>query len=146
MRRECREHFPCHRGLAIPTCIMACLYCTCCDACHDHLLVVSFEVSGWGNCYYWHMCNPQFYVSGKRPMGVTAALHIKQLYFNHKDTFMSKVLKLGMEQRHCLWYILSFHSEVSPTHFDVHTFSDKLLIRLISNLVDALILGHYRLA
>ena len=23
MRRECRERFPCHRGLAIPTCITA---------------------------------------------------------------------------------------------------------------------------
>ena len=38
MRRECREHFPRHRGLAIPTCI------TACDAYQDRLLTVSFEV------------------------------------------------------------------------------------------------------
>ena len=35
MRRECRERFPCHRGLAIPTCITASAWRTCRDACRD---------------------------------------------------------------------------------------------------------------
>ena len=35
MRRECGERFPRHRGLAIPTCIMARASRTCRDACRD---------------------------------------------------------------------------------------------------------------
>ena len=35
MRRECRERFPRHRGLAIPTCITARAWRTCRDACRD---------------------------------------------------------------------------------------------------------------
>ena len=35
MRRECRERFPRHHGLAIPTCIMARAWRTCRDACRD---------------------------------------------------------------------------------------------------------------
>ena len=46
MHRECRERFPRHRGLAIPTCIMARVWRTCRDACRDRLLAVSFEVGG----------------------------------------------------------------------------------------------------
>ena len=42
MRRECRERFPRHRGLAIPTCIAA-------RACRDRKLPVSFEVGGGEN-------------------------------------------------------------------------------------------------
>ena len=49
MRRECRERFPRHRGLAIPTCITARAWRTCRGACRDRLLVVSFEVGGWEN-------------------------------------------------------------------------------------------------
>ena len=49
MHRECRERFPRHRGLAIPTCIMARARRTCRDACRDRLLAVSFEVGGGGN-------------------------------------------------------------------------------------------------
>ena len=49
MRRECRERFPCHRGLAIPTCITARAWRTCRDACRDRWLVVSFEVGGGKN-------------------------------------------------------------------------------------------------
>ena len=46
MRRECRERFPRHRGLAIPTCITARAWRTCRDACRDRWLAVSFEVGG----------------------------------------------------------------------------------------------------
>ena len=46
MRRECRERLPRHRGLAIPTCITA------------------------RPRHSWRMGNPQFYVSGKGPMGM----------------------------------------------------------------------------
>ena len=35
MSRECRERFPRHRGLAIPTCITARAWRTCRDACRD---------------------------------------------------------------------------------------------------------------
>ena len=41
MRRECRESFPCHRGLVIPSCITTCAWRTCHDACRDHWLTVS---------------------------------------------------------------------------------------------------------
>ena len=50
MRRECRERFQCHRGIAVPTCITA---------------------------RYRHsrrMRNPRFYVSGKRPLYWTRRL------------------------------------------------------------------------
>ena len=49
MRRECREHFPHHRGLAIPTCITARASRTCRDACWYRYLAVSFEVGGGEN-------------------------------------------------------------------------------------------------
>ena len=35
MRRECREHFPRHRGLTIPACITARAWHTCRDVCRD---------------------------------------------------------------------------------------------------------------
>ena len=49
MRRECRERFPHHRGLAIPTCITARAWPTCRDACRDCYLAVSFEIGGGEN-------------------------------------------------------------------------------------------------
>ena len=49
MHREYREHFPRHRGLAIPTCITARAWLTCCVACRDRKLAVSFDVGGWEN-------------------------------------------------------------------------------------------------
>ena len=49
MRRECRERFPRHSGLAIPTCITARASRTCRDACRDRLLALSFEVGGGEN-------------------------------------------------------------------------------------------------
>ena len=49
MRRECRERFPRHRRLAIPTCITARAWRTCRDACLDRWLAVSFEVGAGEN-------------------------------------------------------------------------------------------------
>ena len=46
MRRECRERFPRHCGLAIPTCITARAWCTCRDACRDRYLAISLEFGG----------------------------------------------------------------------------------------------------
>ena len=43
MRPESRECIPCHRGLAIPTCITALAWCTCRSACQDCYLAGSFE-------------------------------------------------------------------------------------------------------
>ena len=51
MHRECRERFLRHRGLAIPTCIMARASRTCSDACRDRRLVISFEVGGGKNVW-----------------------------------------------------------------------------------------------
>ena len=49
MRQECRERFPRHHGLAIPTCITARASRTCRDACRYRKLPVSFEVGGGEN-------------------------------------------------------------------------------------------------
>ena len=49
MRRECKERFPRHRGLAIPACITTRACCTCHDAYRGRWLAVSFEVGGGEN-------------------------------------------------------------------------------------------------
>ena len=49
MRQECRERFPRHNGLAIPTCITARAWRTSRYACRDRWLEISFEVGGGGN-------------------------------------------------------------------------------------------------
>ena len=63
MRREWRERFPRHHhGLAIPTCMPTCM---------PGSLTSGFFLSLWRGNRSWHsrrMHNPQFYVSGKRPM------------------------------------------------------------------------------
>ena len=74
MRRECRERFPRHRGLAIQTCITARAWRTCRDAWRGSL-TSGFLWSGWRGICSRHsrrMRIPQFYVSGKRPMGRVA--------------------------------------------------------------------------
>ena len=68
MRRECRERFPRHRGLAIPICITTRAWRTCHDACRD-LLTGGFLWSRWrgkGSRHSRRMRSPQFYVSGKQ--------------------------------------------------------------------------------
>ena len=65
MRRECSEPHQC--GLAIPTCIMARVWRTCRDACRDR----RWRGERWRGKRSRHskrMRNPQFYVSGTRPM------------------------------------------------------------------------------
>ena len=65
MRRECREHFPRHHGLAIPTCVTHVPWCM------PGLLTSGFLRSRWRGKRSQHsrrMRNLQFYVSGKRPM------------------------------------------------------------------------------
>ena len=71
MRRECRERFPRHRGLAIPACITARASRAWCMS---GSLTSGFLWSRWrekrsrpSRC----MRNLQFYVSGKWPMGWT---------------------------------------------------------------------------
>ena len=68
MRREYRECFRRHRGLAIPTCITARAWRTCRDACRDCWLAVSLEFGENLSRNSRRMRNPQFYVSGKRPI------------------------------------------------------------------------------
>ena len=71
MRRECRERFTRHHVLMISTCITARAWRTYRDTFRDRQLAVSFEVGGEENLFrhYRRMRNPQFYASGKRPMG-----------------------------------------------------------------------------
>ena len=49
MHRECRERFPCHRYLAIPTCITARAWRTYRDTYRDRYVAVCFEVAGGWN-------------------------------------------------------------------------------------------------
>ena len=49
MRRQCRERFPRHRGLAIQTCITARAWRTGHDAWRDRYLKFTFEVGGVEN-------------------------------------------------------------------------------------------------
>ena len=49
MHRECRERFPRHRELVIPTCITARAWRTCRDACRDQQLAVLLEIGGEEN-------------------------------------------------------------------------------------------------
>ena len=49
MRRECRERFPRHHGLAIPTCIMAHAWRTHRDACRDNWIAAPVEAVGREN-------------------------------------------------------------------------------------------------
>ena len=69
MCRECHERFPRHRGLAIPTCNTSCV--THMQWCMPWSLTSGFFWSRWRGKRSRHsrrMGNPQFYVSGKRPM------------------------------------------------------------------------------
>ena len=49
MCRKCRERFPHHRRLAVPTCITVRVWRTCRDACRDCSLETFFEVGGGEN-------------------------------------------------------------------------------------------------
>ena len=65
MHRECRERFPHHHGLTIPTCITHVPWCI------PGSLTGGFLWSRWRGKRSRHcrcMLNPQFYVTGKRPI------------------------------------------------------------------------------
>ena len=49
MRQECRERFPCRRGLTIPTYIMARAWRKRRDACRDRKLPISFDIGSREN-------------------------------------------------------------------------------------------------
>ena len=71
MRWEYRERFPSHRRLAIPTCITCMAHV---PWCMPRSLTVGFIWSRWRGKRSRHsrrMRNPQFCVSGKRPMVIT---------------------------------------------------------------------------
>ena len=70
MRRECREHFPHHRGYSLPDMHhgMRMMHV---PWCMPGSLTSCYLWNRWqGKCYrhYRRMRNPQFYVSGKRPI------------------------------------------------------------------------------
>ena len=102
MRRGCRERFPCHHGLAIPTCITARPWCTCCDYCQDRQL--------WSR--WWEKMFPTFLVHVR---GVTirwATIRYISWYTTHNtvhDTIQNqliyyqwKILKrCGMCHQYC---------------------------------------------
>ena len=65
--------FPCHRGLAIPTCFTARAWRTC-RCCMPGSLTSGFPWSQWRGKRSRHsrcMHNPRIYVSGKRQIGIT---------------------------------------------------------------------------
>ena len=70
MRRKCRERFPHHwlqRKLLVSDPLHASRHVRHASAI---MHVVNTNPWWWEKCsrHSWHMCNPQFYVSGKRPM------------------------------------------------------------------------------
>ena len=83
MRQECRERFPYHSGVAIPTCFPAVSHV---PGCMPGSLTSVFLWSRWRGQRSWHsrpMCNPQFYVSGKRPMVfIVTRYHTKNRHTN----------------------------------------------------------------
>ena len=79
-RRELRERFPRHHGLAIPTCITAHAWCM------PGSLTSRFLWSRWRRKRSRHsrlMRNPQFYVSGKRPMQLTTLSNFLSQHVDH---------------------------------------------------------------
>ena len=99
MRRECRERFPRHRGLAIPTCIMTRAWRTCHDACRDHQLAVYWRKTC--SRHSWRMRNPQFNVSGKRPMTTLYSGGILKCIFTVKTSYDSVDIWPYMFNWHC---------------------------------------------
>ena len=65
--RDAPERFLRHRELTISTCITARAWRLCREACRDRWLAISFEV-GKRSRHSWRLRNPQFCVSGKRPI------------------------------------------------------------------------------
>ena len=78
MHRECRERLPCHRGLAIPRHARAWSM--------PGLLTIGFLWSQWRGKRSRHsrcMHNPQFFVSGKRSIGLNQPGHHARTELSH---------------------------------------------------------------
>ena len=91
MRRECRERFPSHRGLAIPTCITARAWPHV-PWCMSGSLTSGFLWNRWRSKRSRHsrrMRNQKFYVSGKRPM----AAHVMSRWQFISNNILSSYLK-----------------------------------------------------
>ena len=87
----CRERFPCHRRLVIPTCITARALSM------PGSLTSGFFWSRWRGKRSWHsrrMRNPQFYVAGKRSILITLISDFKVLGLHMADfiTYFNFVL------------------------------------------------------
>ena len=76
MHRECRERFPHHRGLTIPTCIPCVTHV---PWCMPRSLTRGFLWNRWRGKRSRRMRNPQFYVYGKRPL-VELCLIIQEVW------------------------------------------------------------------
>ena len=82
MRRKFRKRFPRHRGLAIPTCITARAWRRCIPG----SLTSGFLWSRWRGKRSRHsrrIRNPQFYVSGNKPMKITPQTWLWQIQDKH---------------------------------------------------------------
>ena len=106
---KCRERFPRHRGLTIPTYITARASRTCRDACRDHREAVSFEVGGGenvpgnpGSCairnFTYLVRGPWYlfhYVSDLHIRSVALLLHCKVPQYLHAN-YYSDARKIDM--------------------------------------------------
>ena len=99
MDRECRERFPCHRGLATPTCITAHAWRTCMSG----LLTSGFL---WSRCrgkssrHSWHMRNPRIYVSGKRTIFLVWCWFLTEMFVKNggrQKVTMKSILPFSLQ-------------------------------------------------
>ena len=139
MRRECWEHSPRHRGLAIPTSIK--------DTCLTHVpwcmqwsLTSGFLWSQWRGKRSRHsrrMGNPQFYASRKRPMADAFASGFwemrpcahkigddKSALVQAMTCCCHRIVRLRGTSRHFgkRWLI---RYKISPGHFHVYMWMSK---------------------
>ena len=98
MRRECRERFTHHRGLAIPTCITARAWRTC--RYMPGSLIRRFLWNRWRgkrSRHPRHMRNPQFYVSGKRPILCSALMWFISGSFSSSDSTDTRIIRWSLD-------------------------------------------------
>ena len=105
MRRECRERFPRHRRLAIPTCVIHVPWCM------PGSLTSGFLWSRWrGKCsqHSRRIRNPQFCVSGKKPIAhccektkplIQRNQHVPDHHVSHKCNLFSIRLNVMIRVR-----------------------------------------------
>ena len=109
MHGECRERFPRHCVLEIPTCIRARAWRTCRDACPRSLTSGFLRIrwrrkrSRYSRC----MRNPQFCLSGKRPMYFDTNYSVSRRMRRHL-IFSEIVINTEMWWLPWLWFIEIF--------------------------------------